>query len=232
MKSFPFSFCDLHRVTLLLVLLSSLAYSQAFAVELIGKPTTLSSSSTASAQVSSDEGEPEGVDNNEQDSDLAVSSSGLSPQSITPAQPFNADMHFSPFSENTLIPLVAISFGIGGPILLIIVLVGMHYRAKERRTQNINANIERLLAAGRDIPLELLRGDEPFVGDEASLARDDINLHKGIKNICLGIGLLIALTLMFGVGFGGIGFIVLSIGISQLWLWKLSGKKNSLNQQG
>ncbi|MES2824065.1 MAG: DUF6249 domain-containing protein [Pseudomonadota bacterium] len=124
-----------------------------------------------------------------------------------------------------LIPITAISFSIGGAILLIIVLARLHYRDKERRAQNNNANIDRLLAAGRDIPIELLRGDEPYADNEPSLLRDNVNLHKGLRNVCLGVGLFAFLSILCGIEIGAVGFILIGLGISQLLVWKLSGVK-------
>ena len=118
-----------------------------------------------------------------------------------------------------LIPLFAITFIFGGPVILIIVLAILHYRAKDRRQREINANIDKLLAAGRDIPVELLRGDEP------SMVKDDGNLYKGMRNIGLGTGWLIFLTILCGIDVGAIGFIFIGLGISQMIVWKLSSPK-------
>jgi hypothetical protein len=128
-------------------------------------------------------------------------------------------------SAEILIPITAISFSIGGAILLIIVLARLHYRDKERRAQNINANIDRLLAAGRDIPIELLRGDESYSSNESSILRDNNNLHKGLRNVCLGVGLLAFLSILVDIEIGAIGFILIGLGVSQLLVWKLSGVK-------
>ncbi len=128
-------------------------------------------------------------------------------------------------SAEVLIPITAISFSIGGAILLIIVLARLHYRDKERRAQNINANIDRLLAAGRDIPIELLRGDQSYSDDGSSILRDNNNLHKGLKNVCLGVGLFAFLSILVDIEIGAVGFILIGLGVSQLLVWKLSGVK-------
>lgn len=122
-----------------------------------------------------------------------------------------------------LIPLFAIAFIFGGPVLLIIVLAILHYRAKDRRQRDINANIDKLLAAGRDIPVELLRGDDPAV------VKDDGNLYKGMRNIGLGLGWLIFLTILCGIQIGAIGFIFIGLGVSQMVVWKLSSPKIDIN---
>lgn len=124
-------------------------------------------------------------------------------------------------STALLIPLFAIVFTFGGPIILIIALMMMHYRAKARRERQQSENIAQLLAAGKDVPLELLRGDE------ASSAVAEDNLRKGVKNIGIGTGLLIFLTLFLGIGIGSVGFIMIGLGISQLVVWKLADNKTA-----
>lgn len=147
----------------------------------------------------------------------------------------------SDFGDNLLgadviIPVVAMVLLFGGPILLLIVLAVLHYRAKARRQQNINMNIDKLLAEGRDIPLEMLLGDEvpvvkPVVrsGVVVTTPRDDNTLQKGVRNIGLGTGWLLFLTIMFGINIGSFGFIFIGLGISQLVIWKLSGTSATAN---
>lgn len=141
--------------------------------------------------------------------------------------------HFSDgmFGADVVVPVVAMVLLFGGPILLLIVLSILHYRAKARRQQNINMNIDKLLAEGRDIPLEMLLGEEAAVMKPAMPARpgivlatprDDATMQKGVRNIGLGTGWLIFLTIMFDIEIGSFGFIFIGLGISQLVIWKLS----------
>jgi hypothetical protein len=136
-------------------------------------------------------------------------------------------------NPETIIPIVAMLLLFGGPVLLVIVLAILHYRAKMRRQQNINMNIDKLLAAGRDIPVELLMGDEvaskaPLIrSGVVSYSRDDNTLQKGVRNIGLGTGWLLFLTIMFGINIGSFGFIFIGLGISQLVIWKLSSPNAS-----
>lgn len=220
-----FSFGGMRQAAFLAVLLASLSVASVSAVELVGKPVPLSSSSA-----SMDVEQPIVQDAPELEPAMAPQAATAPAANYPFEQPFGGNTLSD--GEDRLVIVVAIIFCIGGPILIILVLIAMHYRAKERREKNINTNIERLLAAGHDIPIELLRGDEPYVGPESTLVRDDIQLHKGIKNVCLGVGLFVCLTIIFGIEFGAIGFIVLSVGASQLWLWKLSGsKKDKIQNQ-
>ena len=142
----------------------------------------------------------------------------------------HADDRFRP---EVLIPIVAITLLFGGPLLVVIILALLYYRAKARRQQNINANIDKLLAAGRDIPVELLLGEEPVVRTQTqvngitqtSYLPDQAMLHKGVRNIGLGTGWLIFLTIMFGIKLGSFGFVFIGLGISQVIIWKLSTER-------
>ncbi len=154
--------------------------------------------------------------------------------------PFNhADNDNDPFDHSNwarpdlLIPIVAMSLLFGGPVLLVIVLAFFYYRAKARRQQNINANIDKLLAAGRDIPVELLMGDDaPLIKTGQSNGSAQVTypgseemMHKGVRNIGLGTGWLLFLTIMFGFKIGSFGFIFIGLGISQVVIWLLSGSR-------
>lgn len=132
-------------------------------------------------------------------------------------------------NPETIIPIVAMLLLFGGPVLLLIILAILHYRAKARRQQNINMNIDKLLAAGRDIPVEMLLGEEVALkapvraGMVAGYSNDNYTMQKGVRNIGLGTGWLLFLTIMFGIKIGAFGFIFIGLGISQLVIWKLSG---------
>lgn len=123
------------------------------------------------------------------------------------------------FELAILVPIFAVIFIFGGPIFLVALLIVQRYRARAVRQQSINSNIDKLLAAGRDIPVELLRGDEPKGAD------DNSNRSKGIRNICLGAGWAIFLTILAGIDIGAIGFIWIALGISQVLIWHLNQPK-------
>lgn len=102
------------------------------------------------------------------------------------------------------------------PLILIGFYLTLRYRARARRQQELNSNIDKLLAAGRDIPVEILRGDDPRP------AEDHGNLAKGVRNICLGTGWFVFLTIAFSVKVGALGFIWIALGISQALIWYLN----------
>src|SRR5690606_24319863 len=111
-----------------------------------------------------------------------------------------------------LIPVLGIMFIFGGPILVLLVLIILYYRARTRRERLQSENIARLLEAGREVPVELLRGDEQEVGGNQ-------NLRKGMTNLGLGAGLFLCLTLLFSFSIGSIGFVFIGLGLAQLAVW-------------
>jgi|GEM_PF-6008517 hypothetical protein len=110
------------------------------------------------------------------------------------------------------VPIVAILTVFGGPILLVIVLTRQSHKARQQRDRQRAETINRLLEAGKDIPVELLREDGALGPDR--------NLRKGLSNLGIGVGLLLFLTLFLGIGIGSVGFIVIGLGLSQLAVWK------------
>ncbi len=136
-----------------------------------------------------------------------------------------AEFDAGDLSVAILIPILAITFIFGGPIFLVCFLMLHHYRNKARRQQDINTNIDKLLAAGRDIPVELLRGDEPRA------ASDNGDLSRGIRSLFLGIGLLIFLTALMGFDIGAVGFILIGLGLSHILIWYLNKPKASAEPQ-
>lgn len=134
-------------------------------------------------------------------------------------QVLNRQNHRNSIDLSQLVPIVAITFSIGGPLFLLIFWISKRYQNRQQRQQSLNANIDKLLAAGRDIPVELLRGDDP---KEADLSG---NRDKGIRNIAIGVGLLFFLTLFSGLSEGAIGFIWIALGASQVLIWHLNQPK-------
>lgn len=131
--------------------------------------------------------------------------------------------HIGQMLTDVLVPVLAISLIFGGPIVLIIVLATMRYRARARREKLHSENIARLIEAGRDVPLEMLRG--------SASGKIEDNLRNGIKNVGVGTGLLIFLTLFLGIKIGSVGFIMIGYGLSQLAVWKWVDSKAAPEQQ-
>lgn len=121
--------------------------------------------------------------------------------------------------------VIALIIFLCSPLILIGVYLTLRYKAKARHQQALNANIDKLLAAGRDIPVELLRGDDPK-SDEPVGSRD-----KGIRNVFLGAGWLVFLTIMVGFDVGSAGLIWIALGASQVLIWYLN-RPNVTEQAG
>ncbi|RYZ95755.1 MAG: hypothetical protein EOO68_18060, partial [Moraxellaceae bacterium] len=214
----------LRKFALIGLVLSPFAFTPSHAAELVGKPVPLGSQATAassaaqtSAQSLSTPDAPVFPDEPEppQAPDATSPNDDISHAMQELRNNFHEDVgsDFDQFnmSPDLLIPIVAMSLLFGGPVLLVIILALLHYRAKARRQNNINANIDKLLAAGRDIPVELLLGEDATAikrnvsGEVTVYHGDNANMQKGVRNIGLGTGWLIFLTIMFGIKIGAFG---------------------------
>jgi hypothetical protein len=156
-----------------------------------------------------------------------VSSVASLPDRVLPQAPDAPDWarqemhnpHFAEMVEDLLIPVLALLLIFGGPVLMVIVIAVLRYRARGRRERAQSENIARLLDAGRDVPLELLQGAD------VSVKKAEDNLRKGLTNVGVGVGLTIFLIIFLGLGIGSVGFIVIGLGVSQLLVWKLVDSK-------
>lgn len=114
------------------------------------------------------------------------------------------------------IAMAAITLGIVFAFPLFIIFIAFYFRYKNRKARY--KIVEQALAAGQPIP--------------EGLFKESLNLDtrsKGIKNICLGIGLFIflwAITNSFGVG--TIGLLILFTGIGQ---WLVARNQNPTDEQ-
>ncbi|MEY4589627.1 MAG: hypothetical protein RL497_1703 [Pseudomonadota bacterium] len=117
--------------------------------------------------------------------------------------------------QKTLVPIVNVITVIGGPLLLMAFILVLGYRKQQMRMQQQIKLLDTLIAAGRDIPTELFtpRGEEK---------PPQHYLHSGLRYGFLGLGWLLAFSLLGKREIGYLGLIVLSFGASQLMIWKLS----------
>ncbi len=116
------------------------------------------------------------------------------------------------FSRALLVPLLSIAFFFTMPVLLIFII--FYFRYKNRKAKYHLA--EQALAAGQPLP-------ESFFKERTY----DNTRNKGIKNICLGIGLFIflwAITENFGIGC--IGLLILCTGIGQMIIYRSQEKSH------
>jgi len=250
MKIIPLAHQVIGKLALIGLLFLPLALTPSYAAELVGKPVAVGAQASSEAQAiqestvtASDTPTPAIASNNPTPAEPPVMAElcahngamqntddirqAIDELRETIHRETSSDVGIS-LGADVIVPVVAMLLLFGGPILLLIVLAVLHYRAKARRQQNINTNIEKLLAEGRDIPLEMLLGEEvvtktPVVrAGVVSYPRDDNTLQKGLRNIGLGTGWLLFLTIMFNIKIGSFGFIFIGLGLSQLIIWKLS----------
>jgi hypothetical protein len=250
MKIIPFAQQALRKLALIGLLFSPFILTPSYATELVGKPVAVgkhaavaTSSSAVSSQVQAEANQfehfpdapvaPTEPEPPQAPSELAQDEMQHAMDEMRDNFDHDMPQDFGgiPLGPDTIIPIVAMLLLFGGPVLLVVILAILHYRNKARRQRNINMNIDKLLAAGRDIPVELLLGEETaFIktqvkGETVVYERNNVLLEKGVKNICVGIGLLIFLTIFLGIKLGSCAFIVIGLGISRLIIWKLSDQK-------
>ena len=115
--------------------------------------------------------------------------------------------------SGSIIAITAIILIFGFPIFII--FISFYYRNKNRTAKY--RLMEQALAAGQPLPAEFFKGMEP-----------KSTLNKGIKNICLGIGLFIMLWgLTDEFGLGCIGLLIMFTGIGQVTIHYLNQPKNN-----
>lgn len=123
-------------------------------------------------------------------------------------------------AENNLIPLTAILSVFVGPVILIIALAGFHYRTQQRLAQYRRETIASLIDAGKEVPESLLFFDD--LGGKQPIEK---TLHRGLKNIGLGLGLIVFLWAMHSLRAGTFGLIFIGLGLAQVLSWKLTQQK-------
>jgi hypothetical protein len=118
-----------------------------------------------------------------------------------------------------LIPILAIIFVFGGPVVIVVTLVTQHFRSQKGLAEFRRECIGKLIDAGKDVPESLLYFDD--LGKDRAPERD---LSRGVKNIGLGIGIAIFLAAVSSLKVGTFGLILVGLGCAQLLSWKLTSK--------
>ncbi len=130
---------------------------------------------------------------------------------VTPAFSHNGGN----FNPGLLIPVTAIIFIFGGPIVLLSIYFYFRYKANKKRAEVI----EKAILAGQPIPNELFK-------EQTRAPRN--YLGEGITMIGAGIGIGIMLWILVAPKFASIGLLVLLIGIAELVIHQIQKKdKNS-----
>lgn len=127
----------------------------------------------------------------------------------------NSDVAQMLINKSVLVPIVAIVFVFGLPVLLVFIIFVFRY--KNRKAKYHLA--EQALAAGQPLP-------ESFFQELGSTYNN--TRSKGIRNISVGIGLFIflwAITESFAIGC--IGLLIMFTGIGQVVIYYMQEKKDT-----
>lgn len=122
------------------------------------------------------------------------------------------DIDFSSGPGETLIAIVAITFSLGMPIIIIGIVSYASYRKKKLIYQTISE----YASSGRDVPPEILK---------LITSGDENQLHGGMIMTGVGVGVIVLALVIDAEPLIGIGAILLCIGLAKLLIWKLDKKK-------
>ena len=115
---------------------------------------------------------------------------------------------------DAIVAIVAISFTLGLPIIVIAII--LYYKHRKRRQRD--ALIEKFINSGKDVPAELLASWELHLDEPNKI------LHQGIKLVAISLGLYLFLHFFIGADIALIATVPLFLGIARLIIWKISQK--------
>jgi hypothetical protein len=113
---------------------------------------------------------------------------------------------------DAIVAIVAISFTLGLPIIVIAII--LYYKHRKRRQRD--ALIEKFINSGKDVPAELLASWELHLDEPNKI------LHQGIKLVAISLGLYLFLHVFIGADIALIATVPLFLGIARLIIWKIS----------
>ncbi len=120
--------------------------------------------------------------------------------------------------EDIIIPVVAIVFSFGSPVLLVALILA--YRMKKRRL--LHQTIEQMVASGQPIPAELI-----VSSGAKSIPTVRSDCRRGIFLVCIGAGIII--WQLVERDSWGIGFIPLAIGVGYLLSSRFASRDGDKN---
>ena len=120
---------------------------------------------------------------------------------------------------DAIVAIVAISFTLGLPIIVIAII--LYYKHRKRRQRD--ALMEKFINSGKDVPAELLASWELHLDEPNKI------LHQGIKLVAISLGLYLFLHVFIGADVALIAAIPLFLGIARLIIWKISQKSRPQN---
>lgn len=112
-----------------------------------------------------------------------------------------------------LIPITAIVFTFGMPIMIVAVVLYSSYRKKRL----MHDTIDQYVSSGKDIPPEVLKGLQKEITPKN-------NLHRGLVMSGIGLGIFACFAVIGSLEAAAFGLIPLFIGLAQLLIWKLEDK--------
>lgn len=117
-----------------------------------------------------------------------------------------------------LVPILGIFGGLIMPLLMVIVIVFLIYRHRERKEQRNHETIRLMIEKGIEIPPNLSFGDT---------AETVSPLNRGLKFLGIGVGLVVFFLVMGMTEVAGVGAIPMFIGLAYLLIWHLEKKQKS-----
>ena len=124
--------------------------------------------------------------------------------------------------NESFVAIVAIIMGCGLPLFIVIAVLWFKYQNKQAKYRLASQAI----TAGKEVPKGLF--DEDY---SAGSNCNNAVLTKGIKNICLGIGLGVFLWILTNErGIAAIGFLIFCMGVGQVivaYATRTSDKKDN-----
>ena len=107
--------------------------------------------------------------------------------------------------DDNYVAALAVIMVFGLPVFIVALVLYFAYKNKQAKYKLASE----ALAAGKEIPQELFKGNVKKENDET--------LTKGIKNVFLGIGLGVFLwVLTYEQGIAAIGFLIFCVGLGQV----------------
>jgi hypothetical protein len=116
--------------------------------------------------------------------------------------------------SSVIVPIFAILFTFGSPVLIIALLLLFSHRKRKQRA----ALVEKFIDAGKDVPPEVLA-----TFSDNGVTRN--NLQRGLMLSGIGTGVFLFLGLLVDWGVASIALIPICIGIARLLIWKLGEQK-------
>ena len=120
---------------------------------------------------------------------------------------------------DAIVAIVAISFTLGLPIIVIAII--LYYKHRKRRQRD--ALLEKFINSDKDVPAELLASWELHLDEPNKI------LHQGIKLVAVSLGLYLFLHVFVGADIALIAAVPLFLGIARLIIWKISQKSGPQN---